>query len=279
LLGRKNDYEINVCEGCRTVYTSVTPPEAPQEAYESYYTADNLRVPEFIAARTGEILAGLSTYRQNNRMLDIGFGSGVLLEVARLQGWKAFGLEVSAPAVEQARARGFEVFHGTLEEANYPDGHFDLVTASEILEHLPDPHNFLKEVGRILRPGGTLWATTPSAGGLSFRSMRLEWSMVAPPDHAQLFSAAAVTCMLNRAGFSHIKIKTHGCRPGELIGYWRHKNKAADAAPFARDTLPDAYLLNERLTRTPTRRFIKNTLNATLNALGLGDSLKILARR
>jgi len=277
-MGDKNDHWVMVCAVCGTIYTTLDSTVTPEESYGEYYTAKNLVVPEFIMARAAEIMRGFDGSRKNNRMLDIGFGSGVILEAARDQGWNPFGIEVSLPAVEQARLKGFDVFHGTLEEAHYPGDHFDVITASEILEHLPDPQSVLKEIARILRPGGMFWATTPSATGLSFRMMGIDWGMVAPPEHSQLFSVKAVKKMLRDAGFSDVEVKTHGLRPGELLEYYKKKRRTTDTDSTAPDSLCQAYQLNESLTRTPIRRFIKSTLNATLNAFGMGDSLKIFAR-
>jgi SAM-dependent methyltransferase len=266
-----------VCRHCKTIYTAEPITGRPEEEYEEYYTEDNLTVPDFIRVRAAEIVNELSACRRNNRMLDVGFGSGVILDAAKEQGWQTFGLEVSAPAIEQARGKGYEVFHGTLEEANYPDGYFDLITASEILEHLPDPGKTLIEIKRILRPGGLFWGTTPSATSLSFKLMGIDWSMIVPPEHAQLFSPQAVKEMFRAAGFSDVKIKTHSLSPGEIVHYFKHKNKRAAADGETHDRLKSAYQLNESLMRSPSRLFIKNTLNATLNAFALGDSLKIFA--
>lgn len=81
--------------------------------------------------------------------------------------WETFGVEVSKTAVENAKNFGFNVFHGELHEANYSANFFDVIIASEILEHLYDPRKLVREVYRILRPGGLFWATTPSSRGLS----------------------------------------------------------------------------------------------------------------
>ncbi len=273
-IGKKNGFDMLACGGCRSIYSATIPDHAPADAYDDYYTEANLTVPDFIHARSNDIIRGFASFRQIGRMLDLGSGSGVILDAARTQGWEAYGLEVSAPAVEHARAKGFEIFHGTLEEAKYPTGHFDVVTASEILEHLADPESTLKEIARILRRGGMFWGTTPSSTGASFKLMGADWSMVAPPEHAQLFSAKAVRQMCMKAGFKAVTIKTHGVAPGEIMHYYR-KN---DGAAAGHDRLESAYQLNENLTRTPLRRFIKGSLNATLNAFRLGDSLKIFAR-
>ena len=277
-LGQKDGYPIERCHACGTIFTPAVQMLAPDEHYKDYYSAANLAVPQFIATRANEIVSDLSFVRQNGRMLDIGFGSGVIMDAAKAQGWEPFGLEVSAPAIDHARQKGFEVFHGLLEEAAYPDGYFDLVTASEILEHLPDPAETLREIFRILRPGGLFWGTTPSASGISSRLMGSAWSMVTPPDHSQLFSPAAVRKMFQHAGFSDVAIKTFGFAPGEVKKYYSSR-LTGRGQTRAGGNLEEAFRLNESLTRTPLRRFVKNVLNGTLNVLKMGDSLKIFARR
>jgi SAM-dependent methyltransferase len=251
------------------------PAAGQSEDYDAYYSESNLSVPEFIRARLREIIDGFGPYRRSNRLLDIGFGAGTMLETAREMKWDVAGLEVSKPAVDYARKQGFEVFRGSLSEANYPDGHFDVVTSSEILEHLPDPNGDLREIARILRPGGLLWATTPSATGLSFRLMKLNWTVLSPPEHIQLYSKNGVRLMLRKAGFAAVRLRTAGLNPMEIVNHFRNGNKPA-ATGF--DRVEAAYQLNESLTRSPARKLLKKGLNASLNIFGLGDSLKIYAR-
>lgn len=273
-LGAKNGFEMFACTACASLYSGHVPTDEDTEDYDAYYTEANLSVPDFIRERLREIIGEFSRYRESNRLLDIGFGAGTMLETARELNWNAFGLEVSKPAVEQARKRGFEVFHGGLCDAKYPDNYFDVVTLSEILEHLPDPNGDLREIVRILRPGGILWATTPSATSLSFLLMRLDWSMLSPPEHIQLYSKKGVRLMLESAGFTNVKLRTAGLNPAEIVNHFKRDDNIA--GPFNR--VETAYQLNESLTRSPARKLLKNGLNASLNILGLGDSLKINAR-
>src|SRR5262245_58550495 len=126
-VGSKNGFEVLVCSDCQTIFTSSLPEIEKTENYDEYYTDANLQVPEFITRRVGEIIGGFSEYRQTNRLLDIGFGAGTILQIAAGQKWEPFGIEVSRPAVEQARKAGFEVHHGDLADAAYPDGYFDVI--------------------------------------------------------------------------------------------------------------------------------------------------------
>ncbi len=279
LAGAKNGFEIFACLECRSLYTSRLPIAGDAENYDEYYSASNLAVPDFIIKRVKEIVEGFSGYRSTNRLLDIGFGAGTILDVAKTQGWDVCGQEVSAPAVAQAREKGFEVFHGDLRSAGYPDEHFDVVTCSEIIEHLPNPQDVLSEIARMLRPGGLFWATTPSARGLSFRILGTRWSVLSPPEHTQLYSRKGMTVMLRNAGFSEVRLKTFGLNPSEIIHFLKSKGRNGGSDIDSFDRVETSYALNEKLSSGPVRKRIKGLLNGTLNIFGLGDSLKIYAER
>lgn len=271
--GHKNNFEILLCRRCGTIYTDRVPTAAEAEDYDAYYTDSNLSVPTFVFDIVKEIVAGFEPYRNTGRLLDIGSGAGTILKVGRDLGWEVYGLEVSKPAVEHARRMGFEVFHGEISNADYPPDFFDVVTASEVIEHLPDPTDSLRSIAKILRPGGLFWATTPSAESLSFRILRNEWSILAPPEHTQLYSRKGAKMILLDAGFTDAKFKTLGINPGEIINYFWRSN--AESSEFNR--MDSAYSLNEIMTRSKWRKAIKTLMNWGLNFSRQGDSLKILA--
>ena len=276
--GRKNGFSLLRCSQCQTVFTDHLPADEEEHSYENYYRPDNFKKPDFLNRRLDEIMAGMAPFRQSGRLLDIGCGGGEWLHAARRAGWQAQGLEVGAPVVEYLREQGFEVFHGFLEEAKYPDEQFDVVLAIEVLEHVPDAGAILREIARVLRPGGVLWATTPHGSGISARLLREKWSVVAPPEHLQLFGKRGMHHMLRAAGFSQTRVQTQGTNPFELVRALRKPRAATGAgqsASFNRGQ--SSYQLNEFLTEKPSRRLIKNALNGALSATRLGDSLKIRA--
>jgi len=277
-IGIKNSFEILVCQHCQTIYIPHLPASNKSENYDEYYSEVNLTVPEFVTKRIEEIVGDFSKFRQINRLLDVGFGSGIILKVASRQNWNAFGTEVSKPAVDQAKSLGFEVFHGELIEAEYPDNYFDVVAASEILEHLHEPQVLLDEVARILRPGGLFWGTTPFAEGLSYRLMGTEWSVVSPPEHIQLFSSKGMYEMLSKSGFSLIELKTYGFNPMEVMNNYKSKFSQKRNVSSEFNRVETGYQLNEGLTKSPARQKLKDGLNGILNTFQIGDSLKIFAR-
>lgn len=277
--GDKSGFDILQCSQCQTVFTDHLPTAEEEHSYDDYYRPDNIEKPSFLNRRLDEIMADFSSFRQSGRLLDIGCGGGEWLQAARRAGWQAQGLEVGAPVVEHLRSQGFEIFHGFLAAAAYPDEHFDMVLAIEILEHVPDAQAILSEVARILRPGGVLWATTPHGNGISARLLKKDWYCVAPPEHLQLFGKSGMHKMLCSAGFSQARVQTQGTNPYALV--CALKNLRAIKHGNGEDADSNAgqsnYQLNEFLTEKPSRRLLKNTLNGILSATRLGDSLKIRA--
>ena len=278
-LGVKNELELLRCRKCSTIYTPYSPWYSSEYFYEVYYPEQSLSPPAFVQTRLEEITAGFSRYRQHNRLLDIGCGAGGLLLAARKNGWNAQGLEVAGQATEHVRSLGFEVFHGELQQAEFPSQHFDVITAAEILEHLSEPRLLVQEVARILRPGGLFWTTTPHAHGLSARVLGLKWRCVCPPEHLQLFSVAGIKSLLRDVGFRQIRFQTTGCNPIEILHAMGAKKDAPKALDQRFDRVLTGYQLNESLMKNRSRRAVKDVVNGMLNVSRLGDSLKVFATR
>lgn len=278
-IGEKNDYAIEVCRNCQTV--NAVSRKAAAFDYDEYYSEETLAIPDFVLRRLAEIVAEFAPYRKTDRLLDVGCGAGSLLKAALDAGWQAEGLEVSASSIEFLKENNFKVFHGELKQAAFPENAFDVVTAAEIVEHIPDPQEIFDEAFRIIRPGGLFWATTPHGRGLSGKILGSRWSCVAPPEHLHLFSVKGLKTMLEKAGFNQIEIKAHGVNPYELIEglkkLVKSENEAQSSPVHEVDRVQTSYDLNESLTATLWGNNVKNLLNGVLNLTKLGDSLKIKA--
>lgn len=277
--GLKFGFDVISCSHCRTLYTAHLPEAEAAEAYDNYYCEQNLSAPAFINQRLDQIVAQFAPYRQHGRLLDVGFGAGTLLEAARRAGWEARGVEVSQSAIEHVRKSGFDVYCGTLEEARYPDAYFDVVTASEVLEHVPHPQPILNEIARVVRPGGLLWATTPHGRGMSAHLLKLKWSAICPPEHLQLFSVGGMKKMLAQAGFRRVRVATEGVNPYELLQTLRGQSPQGVNGEQSIARVESSYQLNEALMASPSRRLLKSALNNLLNLGRIGDSLKIWAEK
>ncbi len=102
--------------------------------------------------------------RPNARVLDIGCSGGPLLSDLRARGFESLtGIDVSDRAIERCHQRGFPNTQ-TMDAGHlaFPDQSFDLLVASDVLEHLADDTAALREWHRVLAPGGLLFAFVPA---------------------------------------------------------------------------------------------------------------------
>jgi len=156
-------------------------------------------------------LESLRPYRQTNWLLDVGAGAGLFLHAAQRDGWQVQGVELARSGVEFARSRlGLDVIQGQMTEVELPDERYDVVTLQETIEHLLDPLADLREVHRVLRPGGVVSLTTPNFNSLAYKLIGREWSVLSPGEHLFYFIPQTLRAMLERAGFINIRVHTDG---------------------------------------------------------------------
>jgi 2-polyprenyl-3-methyl-5-hydroxy-6-metoxy-1,4-benzoquinol methylase len=145
---------------------------------------------------------------KRGRLLDIGSGSGWLVENLNAVGWQAEGLDFDSQAVEKARRRGLKVHLGDLASQRFADGSFDAVTMCHSIEHVHAPLSWLEETVRILRPGGCVVVATPNNTSLGQRVFGGDWFALDPPRHLHLFNMETLRRLLEKAGFSRIQVFT-----------------------------------------------------------------------
>lgn len=277
--GYANGIFIVRCQPCGTLFTADIEITDFAEEYETYYTEENLGAPDFVARSLDRIFAGFEPYRRSNRLLDVGFGGAFAMLAGVRAGWDVEGVEMSEPAVKNALELGLNAVHGDLKEVAYPDGYFDVVVCSEVLEHVPDPRELAEEMARVLRPGGLMWATTPHGMGLSSRLLRLEWSVMCPPEHLQLFSIRGLRHLLTESGFTTEKFITENLNPFELVHDAKAFLKGRVRRPDEFDRVHSNYEILETVYSRRSLTAAKRALHVLLHATRLGDSLKVWATR
>jgi SAM-dependent methyltransferase len=96
-------------------------------------------------------------------LLDIGCGTGGNLLALRRFG-NAAGCDIAESAVAYCHSRGLAgvVHQPDPHRLPFPDGRFDLVTAFDMIEHVDDDIAMMREMARVLRPGGAVFLTTPA---------------------------------------------------------------------------------------------------------------------
>lgn len=112
----------------------------------------------------------IEKYRAPGRLLSVGSGDGVELEVALERGWEAIGHDLDPAAAAEVAARtGVAVLTGDLIAQELPAGSLECVFMDHVLEHLRDPASYLSFVKRALAPGGILYVGVPNIASISSR--------------------------------------------------------------------------------------------------------------
>jgi 2-polyprenyl-3-methyl-5-hydroxy-6-metoxy-1,4-benzoquinol methylase len=146
---------------------------------------------------------------QLGKVLEIGCGSGILLNNLRALGWDVEGVDFDANVAPIARKNfNIEVQTGSPIERNYPDNCFDAIIMSHVIEHIHDPLAVLATCRRILKPGGKLILLTPNIESLGYQTFRAAWMPLEPPRHLYLFSAATIRTLIERSGLQILDLKT-----------------------------------------------------------------------
>jgi 2-polyprenyl-3-methyl-5-hydroxy-6-metoxy-1,4-benzoquinol methylase len=137
------------------------------------------------------------------RMLDVGCGSGDLLERFAGRGWETYGIDPGDSAVAAAAKRCDGVHTGTLHDQPWRPGFFSLITLQHSLEHIPDPVGALERARALLAPGGLVVIAVPNWACWQRRLLyRSRWSALDLPRHQQHFSPRALQRLAASLGLS-----------------------------------------------------------------------------
>jgi SAM-dependent methyltransferase len=106
-------------------------------------------------------------------VLEVGCGTGLILERLAGAARRAEGIDLSPGMLEKARSRGLTVREASATALPYPDAEFDLVVSFKVLAHVPDLALALREMARVCRPGGRVLAELYNPWSLRFLAKRL----------------------------------------------------------------------------------------------------------
>lgn len=212
-------YEVQTsfvkCVSCGLVYQNPRPTSAEMAFH--YPLNYKLYAPEPYAGSSSWLLRQatrygvdkrwrfVTHYKQSGRLLDVGCATGYFLRGIREQGnWDLFGVEINEDAARVAQEYGLDVRLGTLEQARFSDGLFDVVTLWDVLEHMHDPAGSLREIYRILKPDGLLVIRIPNGSSWDARLFGRYWAGLDAPRHLYVFSPSTMEALLVAYHFQSI---------------------------------------------------------------------------
>lgn len=194
------------CNGCGFIFADRRETERLVEAYQELHDEGYVQTLQARRRQMVYLLDRLHRVASPKSLLDVGAATGLLVEVAQERGIRARGVEVSASLVAEAQARGIDVVAGTLESADLGQDTFDCVTVIDVLEHVTDPLELIRQAAARLKPGGTILVVTPDIGSTMARLLGKRWwhlrlAHVGYFDDATLRLAATRTGLQVRSSF------------------------------------------------------------------------------
>lgn len=213
-LGLPGHFAWYRCPDCGLLFLNPRPtPESIAGYYPAGYAAyrpaiDDERWPWMRWKRRRNLRAhieGVTRYARPGRLLDVGCATGNYLAEMRRRGWQVQGVELQAKAAAYARQRfNLDVFTGDLLANSLPAGYFDAVTMWDVLEHTHDPLAIMKEVHRLLKPGGLVAFSIPDPTSKGAERFGPTWIGYDAPRHLYLFPGQSLELLLRESGFEQV---------------------------------------------------------------------------
>ena len=203
-------YDLLHCPACSHVWLGNPPtPEEWSRYYDPTFHSSVAHAGETSPNRWRFHMRVISRYKAGGSVLDIGCSSGAFLGHLKGGPWKLHGIEAGQIAAETARARtGAEVFAGDVLEANLRPDEFDVITCMDVLEHLYEPREVLRNIHKWLKPDGIFYVFVPNIMSWEARIFRSYWYGLYLPRHVHHYSTRSLAELATSVGLCPLHMST-----------------------------------------------------------------------
>lgn len=194
------------CPDCQLVYLS---PRPNPNIIGSYYADDYAPHQANKTKRHKKSSKDFSSPppKIHAKLLDYGCGNGAFLLKMKALGWEVTGLDTSANAVAVTNAEGIKALQGDFKHPEVTAMKFDCITLRQVLEHLHNPIETLKEARKHLANKGKISISVPNIESLPYRWFKEDWLGIDFPRHLLFFNPQSLENMLRKAGLRVLEMK------------------------------------------------------------------------
>lgn len=265
-LERYKNAHLCQCLTCHLVFSAQQPTSdeietlQKQKKWKEHITEDARR-------RYEHLLDRFEHFRQTNKLLDLDCSHGEFLEMAKERGWKVYGTADTPEALEICRAKGLEMYEGSLNTDIFAENCFDVVCARNVLEHLTHPNEEISKIRRIVRSGGLLYVTTPNFNSyLRFR-LKEKYSIISYPLRLVYYTRKPFRRLFKQNDFKILETEASGVSISN-----REIARAKSQIPLTEEAEFIQWEKTEKESRLA--RFQRKNLGPIFSLLGIGDFLK-----
>lgn len=241
------------------------------EELSEYYNQYSRNVPEstITTKRYNELLDQFEAYREHNNILDVGCGDGHFLVEAQKRGWQVYGTEFTKESADIARKKGIHMRQGSLNAKNFKNIQFDVITSFEVIEHINNPLEEMKEVSSLLKKGGLFYVTTPNFNALERRFLGERYPIIAYPEHLIYFTPKTISRLMSKVGLSKKNILTTGLK---LSSFKKEESRNSEKRIGGVKVSDEN--LRQNIEKSNLLLFTKNVINKLLTLFQLGNAMK-----
>lgn len=169
-----------------------------------YFEKRDLLIPHL-----AQTIKNLMIEHKLKNVLDVGCGTGRLVQFLNKSGFEAFGCDISQKALKVAKTinKKGTIVRSSADKLPYVDNSYDLVTAISVIEHLKPNQavKFIKEAKRVLKPSGFIFLITPNFSAPLRFVQGKNWFGYQDPTHVNFYTPKKLAKLAKSHGFKNIR--------------------------------------------------------------------------